>query len=279
MTMQASADSLSSTSRQLTRLVAALFALLGLVLFVAPAWSATTFLWKISPFVAMTMGGWYLGSAIVAWEAARVWQWSVVYARLLYLWAFALLESVVLLLHTDKLQLNTVLGWPYLLMLVVASIAALVGIYEWARLRPSLVDSGGPIPGFLRVLILIFAGFVAFLAVMGGLGFGQGAQVFPEKLSLFTIHGFAAFYLSLGVGALSLLWSGSMAPVIAYSQTGLALIVSITVAALVNLDKFDFAGRPGGMVYIGIYLVVGAAVGILLWSRRERKGLGYVAEM
>jgi hypothetical protein len=254
-----------------------LFALIGLVLFVAPEWSAGNFLWKISPFVAMTMGGWYLGSAIMAWEAARVWRWSVVYARLLYMWAFALLESVVLLLHTDKLQLNTVLGWPYILMLVIASITALVGIIEWARLRPGLVDSGGPIPGFLRVLILIFAGFVAFLAVMGGLGFGQGAQVFPEKLSLFTIHGFAAFYLSLGVGAVSLLWSRSMAPVIAYSQTGLALIVPITVAALVYIGKFDFAGRPGGLVYIGIYVVVAVAVGILLWSRRE-PGLGFATE-
>jgi len=276
--MQANVDALSSTSRQLTRLVALLFALLGLVLFVVPDWAAANFLWKISPFVAMTMGGWYLGSAIVAWEAARVWRWPVVYARLVYMWAFALLESLVLVLHNDKLRLDMVLGWLYLVMLVIASITALIGIFEWTRLRPSLADSGGPMPGFLRLLIVIFAGFVAFLALMGALGFGQGAQIFPEKLSLFTIHGFAAFYLSLGVGAVALLRSRSIAPVIAYAQTGLALIVPITVAALVYIDKFDFAGRPGGLVYIGIYVVVAIAVGILLWRRRERNRLGYAAE-
>jgi hypothetical protein len=35
------------------------------------------------------------------------------------------------------------------------------------------------------------------------------------------------------------------------------LIVAITAAALVNLRLFDFAERPGGLLYIGAYLIVG----------------------
>ena len=62
------------------------------------------------------------------------------------------------------------------------------------------------------------------------------------------------------------------------AQTGLALIVPITVAALAYIDKFDFAGRPGGLVYIGIYVVVGIAVCILLLSRREREVITLVAD-
>src|SRR5262245_15333573 len=125
---------------------------MGLVLFFGPGWSADNFLWKVSPFVAMTMGGWYVGSAVVAFEAVRVWAWPVVYARMVYLWAFGLLETVVVLLHTDKLRLNVALGWAYLLMLAVACVAAVAQIVEWARLRPGLDDGEGgpPVPGYLR---------------------------------------------------------------------------------------------------------------------------------
>ncbi len=40
---------LSPISRHLSRLTAALFALLGAVLFLAPEWSAPNFPWRVSP--------------------------------------------------------------------------------------------------------------------------------------------------------------------------------------------------------------------------------------
>src|SRR2546423_14426321 len=97
----ATTEALSALSRNLTFVVAGLFTLLGLVLFFVPDWASANFLWKVSPFVAMTMGGWYLGSAFLAWEVARVWRWSSVYASIIFLWVFSLLETVVLLVHSN----------------------------------------------------------------------------------------------------------------------------------------------------------------------------------
>ncbi|HEY4691389.1 MAG TPA: hypothetical protein VIK33_18925 [Anaerolineae bacterium] len=74
---------LSPTSRLLTRLMAVLYAVLGVILFFVPEWSAANFAWKVSPFVAMTMGGWCLGNAYFAWESARVRAGRFPFARCL----------------------------------------------------------------------------------------------------------------------------------------------------------------------------------------------------
>jgi hypothetical protein len=57
---------LSLTSRWLTRVIAVTYLLLGLIMFVVPGWSAHHFPWKVSPFAAMTIGSYLLGSAWMA---------------------------------------------------------------------------------------------------------------------------------------------------------------------------------------------------------------------
>ena len=54
---------LSSASLELTYLTAALFALVGSALFLAPVWAAAGSPWQILSSVAMTMGSLYLGIA------------------------------------------------------------------------------------------------------------------------------------------------------------------------------------------------------------------------
>ena len=54
---------------------------------------------------------WYSrGRAILAWEVARVWRWSVVYAATIFLWSFSHLELGVLLVHSDLLRFGAVVG-------------------------------------------------------------------------------------------------------------------------------------------------------------------------
>ena len=255
--MAASTGSLSPTSRLLTRIVAVLFALLGLVMFVAPGWVSPNFLWNVSPFVAMTMGGWYLGSAYLAWEAARVWRWSSVYPCMIFLWLFSLLELGVLGVHNSRLRIDAAMGWPYLAVLVVAAAAALAGIADWARTRPVIIPEGGPVPTRIRIAIALFTVAVFIIAIFPIMGFGRGGQVFPEPLTVFTLNAFGVFYLSLMLGTLPLNWAKSIGEVLVLAKTGLALIIIITAAALVNLDKFNFAERPTQAIYLGVYLLVG----------------------
>jgi hypothetical protein len=95
--------SLSLTSRWLTRVIAVTYLLLGLIMFVAPGWSAHHFPWKVSPFVAMTIGSYLLGSAWMAGVIQHTWTFARVYTLLLYLWLFGVLETVVVIIHRNKL--------------------------------------------------------------------------------------------------------------------------------------------------------------------------------
>jgi hypothetical protein len=273
--MNGSATTLTNSSRWLVRSVAVLFAILGIVLFVAPTWAAENFLWKISPFVAMTMGGWYLGNAFFAWEAARIWRWPIVYACLIYLWAFGLLEAAVLVAHRSLLRLDAPLGWPYMIVIGVAVIAAVKNIIDWVQLRPALTAEGPPVPLLLRIASAIFALFVFTLGIFGPGSFGLDGSIFPEPLTPFTVYAFAAFYSALGFGAVALmLGAKGLAPVLAYARCGLPLIIVITIAALVYIGLFDFGARPLGLLYFAAYIVVGIAAAILvLRNRADRQAL------
>jgi hypothetical protein len=255
------------------RIMAVLLASLGIVLFVAPEWASPNFLWKVSPFVAMTMGGWYLGNGIMAWEVARVWRWSRAYGCLAALWSFSLLEAGVLVLHRANMRLDAVLGWPYVAALSIASIISVVQIADWVRLRPSTDpgSEGEPMTRAVRVGIVSFAAFVGFLAIMAGLGFGQGANIFPQPLTTFTIHAFGAFYLSLAIGAVTVLPAKRTAAALTLARTGLVLIIVITSAAVVYAGVFDIVGRPGQLLYWAAYVVVGIILAIYLWRHRATR--------
>ncbi len=262
-------DRLSNETRTLTGASSVAFALLGTVLFVAPAWSARHFSWNVSAFITMTIGGWCLGNAVMEWLAVRDWRWGISYPILLYLWSFAVLELGVLLWFREALRLDVALAWPYIGTLLLGLVAAVSGIADFIRRRPSL-GPASPVPQWARALLVIFVLFVGFLAAVAALKSEgtPGRSVFPEPLSPFTVRAFGAFYLSLVIGALPLIWTRSMLPALAYMWGGLALIVPIAGAAFVYFHRFDFAAHPLQALYIGAYIA--ALVGILsvgAWSR------------
>jgi len=263
---------ISSTSRTLLYALAALFGLLGAVLFLAPAWSAENFPWRISPMVAMTMGGWSLGSAFTAWHTALKGRASLVYPGLLYLLLFGVFEALVLVFFRERLVLGAFLTWPYILALVLAILASGTGLLERQRMRSEPEMDSPPVSGLVRGLAILFVVFVAALALIAVFApagsFATEGVIFPEPLTLFTLRAFAAFYAALSGSVLPLIGARSLQPVLFQGRNGLALILMILVAALVNLDKFDFAARPGGLIYLGAYVVALAIiVPILLRTR------------
>lgn len=86
---------LSNTSRLLTYLNAILYTILGTLLFLFPAKLAPVFAWKVTEFMTITIGGWCLGNAWLAWVTARRWKWNEVFSALLYLWLFGVGELLV----------------------------------------------------------------------------------------------------------------------------------------------------------------------------------------
>src|SRR5687768_581720 len=119
----------TSVSLRLTYLLAALYGLLGAILFCAPIQTSAHFAWKVSPFVTMTIGAWCLGNAWLAWITAVRWEGRCVRTALLYLWLFGLFETVVLVLFHDKLRLSHPIAWMYVLTLVANAVAAAWGLH------------------------------------------------------------------------------------------------------------------------------------------------------
>jgi hypothetical protein len=110
---------LSNASRLLTYLCALLYGILGALLYLLPETLAPVFAWKVTAFMTMTLGGWCLGNAWLAYISARRWEWKLVYTALIYLWLFGIGELIVLFLFRDKLVLQHPIAWLYLTTLIV----------------------------------------------------------------------------------------------------------------------------------------------------------------
>jgi hypothetical protein len=255
----------------------AVFVGIGVVFFVWPDASAN-FPWGVTSFVAQTMGGWAIGTGLIALDAA--WRWNVrnSYPGLLYLWAFSLLQLLVVVLFRGVLKTDHWLTWPYLLALIIGVASAVPGLpLVWAE--RSEFGEGPGIPIWVKG----FGGFVAVVLALLTIVLGihdspiDGRTVFPDVLSAFTVRAFAAFFLALFVGVSSLFLSRRPETWVTLARMGLYLVVPITLAALLNLSVFDFAARPGGLIYIGLYVVVGAGEAFGIWWYR-RNGTAAPAE-
>lgn len=262
---------LEMTSRVLTYTSAAAFALLGSAMFLAPEAVVPGFAWKVSAFVAMTIGAWCLGNAWLAWITARRWRGRLVYSTMAYLGFFGAAELVVVFAFREKLVVADPIAGLYLASLLIALAAGLTRLAAWLPGRSRRDPFGPPITRFHRGLMIAFIAFVGVLAVYG-LAAPIGAPatnggVFPEVMSLFTLRAFAAFYLSLALGVALLLREPSLSPVLHHTFASYGLILTITAAGLVHLRLFDFVGRPGGLIYFGAYLAVGI-LGLIAFRTR-----------
>jgi hypothetical protein len=263
---------LSSASRTLTRLSAVGYLLVGTVLFLAPNWASGQFPWNVSSFVVMTIGGWCLGNAAFAWQSARIWDWRLVYPSLIYLWIFGIFEAAVMLAFRDKVNVGSIVAYSYVAAIAINVLTAVVGFTEVLRLRPSTRVDGAPIPTYVRALTTFFTINLSILA-LGGLraaagGLSTEGGIFPEPLTLFSVRAFAAFFAAICLSALPLIWARNLTPLFSYGQAGLVLVITILIAAFVNIDKFDFGGRPGGILYVGSYLFTLIVVTWGLWHYR-----------
>jgi hypothetical protein len=248
------------------------YALTGLVFFVLPAYSAGVFPWKVTEFVAMTIGGWTLGIGLMALYTAWRGTFATHFSPLILVWSFSVLELVVVLAFLGALKVENWLTWPYLISLLLGTASGLLGIPVLWRMRRELMreDHGPrPVPIWLRLIYLGLIVLTWTLAVANFVrGTATGGTVFPEPLSGFTTQAFAAFFFSIGLAAVPLLFNRDVRPHIEYARTGIYLITLITLAALLYINRFDFSGRPGGLLYLGAYIAAGiVVVALLIWDR------------
>ena len=252
---------LSNTSRWLTYLCAMLYGILGASLFLFPEQLVPVFAWKVTGFMTITIGGWCLGNAWLAYIAARRWDWQRVYTQLIYLWLFGIGELLVLFFFRDKLRLEHPIAWLYFITLIVNTLAAFIGIFDYLRIRPSnqLIGTGlTKAQSMFAVAFVIFVGFLGLYGLIAQIGApGTNAGIFPEVMSLFTLRSFGVFYFSLALATIPYFWDRSLNSILSHAFAAYGLIVFITAAAFIYIGLFNFSARPGGLAYFGAYLVVG----------------------
>jgi hypothetical protein len=177
------------------------------------------------------------------------------------LWLFGIGELWVLFMFRDKLVLAHPIAWLYLMTLIVNAAAAIIGLIEWLRLRPSFSSDGRGFTSSQYAALIAFIIFVGFLGVYGSLAQlgmpGTNGGIFPELMSLFTLRSFGMFYLTLALAVVPFLWIRNLNAILHHAIASYGLIFFITIAALINIGRFDFASRPGGTLYFLAYLIVG----------------------
>jgi hypothetical protein len=124
------------------------------------------------------------------------------------------------------------------------------------------VDTLGLFWAVLFILVVGFLGLYGLFAIPGMRGLNRG--IFPELLSPFSLRAFGSFYLALALAVIPLAMMRGLGNLLSHAFAMYALIVLITAAAFVHIGQFDFANRPTQLTYIGIYLAVGAVVGVYL---------------
>lgn len=267
---------LAPRTRAAIRIGSLLYLALGLVLFAAPEFAASTFPWSVSPFAAMTIGGWLVGNGVALWFASGPGPAPRVMPVLAYVAAFSALELLIVIAFRGALRLEALLALPYLLTLGVSLIATAFGMLELRKGTEVVVSEDEPLARIERNLLvglLLLVGALAaggFIAGPGGLS--TTGQIFPEPLTLLTVRAFAAFFFALAIGIAALLFRPGVASAFMLGIAGIALIVPILAAAVLNIGAFDFAGRPLGILYLAAYAIVLVPSVVFLLRHREAPG-------
>ncbi|MBA3851787.1 MAG: hypothetical protein H0X59_05415 [Chloroflexi bacterium] len=258
---------------------------LGVAAWLFPDRASEQFPWSVSPFLAMTIGGWSIGTGLFAADAARDPRRDRAYPLVTYLGVFSLGQLLVVLAFADRLRLGVILTWPYLLGLGTALAGSVLAAVAWRQAAGDRdIDRDGnrrrsdgrSVPGWARVVVALFTLFVGSLALGTFIAGPEGAiaqgRVFPEPMSLFSIRAFSAFLFALTVASASLLVARRALPYHELARAGMYLLLPITFASLLNLDVFTVEG-PLTFFYLASYVLVTLGLGWVLWAQRDDPAL------
>jgi hypothetical protein len=246
----------------------------GLAMFLVPELALDAFPWDASAFVAMTIGAWAVGLGALALDAAVGWTrkgLSRVYAAVLAVWLFCILELVVVVITLPEVHTDHWLTYPYVLGLVLGSLSGLIGGPILWRRRALVARQGTGTPRWLRAIYVVWAvasvaGAVAVLLIDT-----SRVGLVPEPLTSLSARAAAAMLVALAAGTLPMALTHDIEPAIQFARAGLYIDVLSVVAAAVWIGSFDVLGRPAGFAYLAAWLLAAAlALVIVLWNRRAQ---------
>jgi hypothetical protein len=267
---------LTPISRGVHRVTALAYLGFGALLFLAPAWAAERFPWSVTPFVAMTIGGWCIGVTCFSWIGGRRGPIGAVLPVLTFVWLFGLSEILVIFIDKPAFRVDAPLAVPYVLSLALTLASGGFGLLELVHRASGGEDihggdtgtAGGAVRAVLLVLALLLGVLAIAVLLAGTVSTATSGKVFPEPVTLFTVRAFGALNLSLALGALIAAVRRSHSASVWLALAAGFLIVPTLIAALVNFGAFDLVNRPLGAVYVGAYVALLLLIVPFLWQHR-----------
>jgi len=267
---------LTPIARGVHRVTAVAYLGFGGLLFLAPAWAAERFPWTVTPFVAMTIGGWCIGVTCFSWIGGRRGPIGAVLPVLTFVWLFGLSEILVVFVDKPAFQVGAPLAVPYVVSLALTLTSGGFGLLELVHraARGEDIHGGdsGSVAAGVRFALLALAVLLGALAIgvtfAGTVSPATSGKVFPEPVTLFTVRAFGALNLSLAIGALIAAIRRSHSASVWLALAAGFLIVPTLIAAFANFGAFDLANRPLGAVYVGAYAALLVLIVPFLWQHR-----------
>lgn len=268
---------MSPVARAIHRLTAIAYLGFGALLFAAPGWAAERFPWTVTPFVAMTIGGWCLGVTTFSWIGGRHGPLGAVLPVLSFAWLFGLSELAVIWVDKPAFRQDAPLAIPYGLSLALTLASGAFGLLEISR----RVRAGEPLHGEgperlsregqagLAGVGVVLGALAFVVAFAGTVGPATSGKIFPEPVTLFTVRAFGALNLAMAGGALVAAIGASRTAAAWLALAAVFLLGPTLAAALANLGAFDLANRPLGIVYAGGYAVLLGFAAAFGWRHRD----------
>ena len=257
--------------RVLLSMFAGLALVAGFLLFPLAEETDRFFSWTIQPpLTAAFMGAAYWAAfVLIAW-AARAATWELARPALVPVTTIAVLLLVATLVHLDKVDLDSIFGWFWLVAYCSVPPALAVLVWAQARRAAGSAPAAHPVPAALRAARLLQA------VVMGGLGAvmyvepSTAGDLWPWALTPLTARAVSAFLIGFAAAAAYAAWDNRLEPFAGAAHAYAALGALELLAAAVFSGDFDGGART--VLYVGFtvtVLAVGAA-GSLAVRRIQR---------
>jgi hypothetical protein len=225
------------------------------------------FAWTIqSNLTAAFLGAAYCSSFILEFLAARELLWAHARSTVPAVLVFTILTLVVTLLHIDKFHFNapeliTRAGtWLWMAIYVLVPIILLVLLARQLLVSGTTPARQLPVPGGIRVLgcvnVALTIGFGLLLLLIPA----QVAPLWPWALTALTARAMGAWWVGLGLLALSDLWENDAARVGAI-RVSMVVFSLLQFVALARYPAEPDWGRWTMWVYLLFlleFLVIGA---------------------
>jgi hypothetical protein len=256
--------------RRLLQVATLLVFLAGLALFVAPERTDEWFAWTVNPPVtAAFLGAAYWASATVEWTSARAATWAHARVAVPSVVTFTTLTLLVTLAHLDKFHLaddeqalTRGIAWAWI---AIYAIVPLLLAVVWARQRRGEgadPERSHPLPAWLRACCAVMAVCLLGLGAWLLMRPEQVAEWWPWDLTRLTGQAIGAWFVGLGVSAISTVVEGDARRVRPVAIGAVTLALLAAVALLRYPSDVTWSG-PGAVVVV-VLLTSWSVLGVVL---------------